>query len=234
MNVPLVLLVDDEPSIQRATATLLRSRGYAVSLAGSGREALEIFERDRPNFVILDLGLPDLDGAVVCARLRERADVPILVLSVRNDERSKVRALDAGADDYVAKPFGTEELLARVRAGLRRSTGPRSELRGRVEHGDFVIDFDRRRVFRGDSEIRLTPKEFDLLSLMASETGRVLTHKAISKRLWGVNAGSQQEPLRVLVGQLRKKIEPNPGQPRYILTEPWVGYRFAAESPGTD
>src|SRR6185503_3525540 len=185
MSTPLVLLVDDEPSIQQATSTLLRTRGYAITIAGTGTEALEYFERDRPSLVILDLGLPDLDGATVCERLRTRTDVPILVLSVRNDERSKVRALDAGADDYVMKPFGPEELLARVRAGLRRSGGQQQELRGRVERGDLIIDFDRRRVFREDTEIRLTPKEFDLLILLASQAGRVLTHRTIFKRLWG-------------------------------------------------
>jgi two-component system KDP operon response regulator KdpE len=229
MSTPLILLVDDEPSIQQATSVLLRSKGYAVTLASTGTEALEYFERGRPGLVILDLGLPDMDGATVCARLRIRTDVPILVLSVRNDERSKVRALDAGADDYVMKPFGPEELLARVRAGLRRSGGEQ-ELHGTVAHGDVLIDFDRRRVYRAEVEIRLTPKEFDLLILLASQAGRVLTHRAIFRRLWGVNAGSQQEPLRVLIGQLRKKIEADPAHPRLVLTEPWVGYRFAAES----
>jgi len=233
MTAPLILLVDDEPSIQQAISTLLRSHGYAVTVAGTGTDALEFFERDRPSLVILDLGLPDLDGATVCERLRARTDVPILVLSVKSDERNKVRALDAGADDYVTKPFGPEELLARVRAGLRRSVGQQKELHGRVERGELVIDFDRRRVYRAGTEIRLTPKEFDLLILLASQAGRVLTHRAIFKRLWGINAGGQQEPLRVLVGQLRKKVETDPSHPRYILTEPWVGYRFAAESPGT-
>jgi two-component system, OmpR family, KDP operon response regulator KdpE len=231
MSTPLILLVDDELSIQRATATLLRSRGYAVAVAGTGAEALEVFERERPSLVIVDLGLPDIDGTVVCQRLRARADVPILVLSVRGEERSKVEALDAGADDYVTKPFGPEELLARVRAGLRRSLGRDQELHGRAEVGELVIDFDRRRVYRGDSEIRLTPKEFELLTVLAAHVGRVLTHRAILKALWGANGASQQEHLRVLVGQLRKKLETDPAHPRYVLTEPWVGYRFAAENP---
>ena len=228
MSPPVILLVDDEPSIQQATSVLLRSRGYAVVVVATGTEALASFERILPSLVILDLGLPDIDGATVCERLRARTDVPILVLSVRNDERSKVRALDAGADDYVMKPFGPEELLARIRAGLRRSAG-QQELHGKVEHGDLAIDFDRRRVYRDDVEIRLTPKEFDLLILLASQAGRVMTHRAISRRLWGVNAGAQLEPLRVLVGQLRKKVEPDPAHPRYVLTEPWVGYRFSAD-----
>jgi two-component system KDP operon response regulator KdpE len=230
MSAPLILLVDDEPSIQRATATLLRSRAYAVVVAGTGAEALDMFDRERPNLVILDLGLPDVDGTTVCERLRARTDVPILVLTVRNEERSKVQALDAGADDYVTKPFGPDELLARVRAGLRRSLGRDQELRGRREVGELMIDFDRRRVHRGDAEIRLTPKEFDLLTLLTVHAGRVLTHRTILRALWGASGDSQQEHLRVLVGQLRKKIEPEPEHPRYVLTEPWVGYRFAAES----
>ena len=235
MSAPMLLLVDDEPSIQRATATLLRSRGYAVTVAATGSEALDVFERERPNLVILDLGLPDMDGTTVCRRLRARADVPILVLSVRGGERSKVEALDAGADDYVTKPFGPEELLARVRAGLRRSVGREQEMRGRLERGDLVIDFDKRRVYRHGDEIRLTPKEFDLLTLLVAHGGCVLTHRSIAKGLWGPSASAQQEHLRVLVGQLRKKLEPDPSRPRYVLTEPWVGYRFALDNqdPGS-
>jgi two-component system KDP operon response regulator KdpE len=227
---PGVLLVDDEPSIQRATATLLRSRGYAVTVAGSGADALSLFDRERPSLVILDLGLPDMDGTAVCRQLRERADVPILVVSVRGDERSKVAALDAGADDYVTKPYGPEELLARVRAGLRRSAGRGHEMHGRLERGELTIDFDRHAVYRSGEEIRLTPKELALLTLLASHEGRVLTHRAILKSLWGQSTGGGQEHLRVLVGQLRKKIEADPGQPQYILTEPWVGYRFDSEA----
>jgi two-component system, OmpR family, KDP operon response regulator KdpE len=229
MSLPLIMLVEDEEAIQRATATLLRSRGYAVTVAGTGGEALSIFDRDRPSLVILDLGLPDIDGTVVCQELRNRADVPILVLSVRGGERSKVEALDAGADDYVTKPFSPEELLARVRAGLRRSIGRKQDMHGRLERGDLIIDFDRRRVYRENEEIRLSPKEFDLLTLLAAHAGSVLTHRAIVKSIWGLNGNGQQEHLRVLVGQLRKKLEPDPSHPRYVLTEPWVGYRFAAE-----
>jgi two-component system KDP operon response regulator KdpE len=229
MSTSVILLVDDEVSIQRVTATLLRSRGYGVVLASTGAEALDVFERERPSLAIVDLGLPDMDGTVLCQQLRARADIPILVLSVRGEERNKVQALDAGADDYVTKPFGPEELLARVRAGLRRSVGPNLELHGQKDVGDLVIDFDRRRVHRGDLEIRLTPKEFELLTLLAAHADRVMTHRTILKALWGVNAASQQEHLRVLVGQLRKKLEIDPAHPRYLLTEPWVGYRFTAE-----
>jgi len=218
-------------SIQRATATLLRSRGYGVVLASTGGDGLDAFDRERPALVIVDLGLPDMDGTTVCQQLRARADVPILVLSVRDQERSKVEALDAGADDYVTKPFGPEELLARVRAGLRRSAGRDQELRGQKAIGELVIDFDRRRVDRGDREIRLTPKEFELLTVLASHAGRVLTHRTLVKALWGANGDGQQEHLRVLVGQLRKKLEVDPAHPQYIRTEPWVGYRFDPDKP---
>ena len=215
-----------EASAQRAGESNISS----LAIAGTAAVALELFDRERPGLVILDLGLPDMDGTAVCRQLRARADVPILILSVRGEERSKVEALDAGADDYVTKPFGPEELLARVRAGLRRSLGRDEVMHGRLERGELVIDFDRRRVYRGDMEIRLTPKEFDLLTLLVSHGGCVLTHRAILKGIWGINGTGQQEHLRVLVGQLRKKLEPDPAHPRYVLTEPWVGYRFAAES----
>lgn len=223
-----VLLIDDEVSLQRAMAPLLRSRGYAVTIAGSGREALELFSRDRPDLVILDLGLPDMSGLDVCRHLRELADTPILILSARGAERDKVAALDLGADDYITKPFGPEELMARVRVALRRSLGS-EVLRGHLTRGDLTIDFDRHRVHRGDDEIRLTPKEFELLTLLVSHAGRVLTHRSILKSIWGAPAVDQPENLRVLMGQLRKKIEPDPAKPRYLLTEPWVGYRFADE-----
>lgn len=224
-----VLLVDDEVSIQRAMAPLLRSRGYTVTVAGSGREALDMFERERPDLVILDLGLPDIDGSEVCRKVRNRADTPILILSARGEEKDKVAALDQGADDYVTKPFGPEELMARVRAALRRSLGREGTLHGQLTRGDLTIDFDRRRVHRGELEVRLSPKEFDLLTLLVTHAGRVLTHRFILKAIWGTHGIDQPEHLRVLIGQLRKKIEPDPANPRYLLTEPWVGYRFADE-----
>jgi two-component system KDP operon response regulator KdpE len=224
-----ILLVDDEVSIQRAMTPLLRSRGYAVSIAGNGREALEIFESERPDLVILDLGLPDMDGTEICLQIRKRAETPILVLSARGAEKDKVAALDQGADDYVAKPFGPEELLARVRAALRRSLGREGTLHGQLTRGDLTIDFDKRRVYRGKVEVRLTPKEFELLTLLVTHAGRVLTHRTILRAIWGTHGSEQPEHLRVLMGQLRKKIEPDPATPRYLLTEPWVGYRFADE-----
>ena len=225
-----ILLVDDELSIQRAMAPLLRSRGYSVTMAGTGREALDLFARERPDLVILDLGLPDINGIEVCRQVRELADTPILILSARGAEKDKVAALDQGADDYMTKPFGPEELMARVRATLRRSLGRETVLHGQLSRGGLVIDFDRHRVQRGDDEIRLTPKEFELLTLLVTHAGRVLTHRSILKSIWGSPARDQPEHLRVLMGQLRKKIEPDPARPRYLLTEPWVGYRFADDA----
>jgi len=225
-----ILLVDDEVSIQRAMAPLLRSRGYGVTVASTARDALDLFARDRPDLVILDLGLPDEDGADVCRQIRERSEIPILVLSARGAEKDKVSALDVGADDYVTKPFGPEELLARIRAALRRSLGRDAPLQGQMTRGDLTIDFDRHRVYRGEIEIRLTPRELELLTLLATHAGRVLTHRSILKAIWGTHAADQPEHLRVLMGQLRKKIERDPANPQYLLTEPWVGYRFADEA----
>ena len=224
-----ILLVDDELSIQRTTAPLLRSRGYEVTVAGTAREALASVEGDRPDLIVLDLGLPDMDGIEVCRRVRAQWDTPIVVLSARGAEQDKVTALDEGADDYVTKPFGPEELLARVRAAIRRAGASEAGETGQLQRGDLTIDFDRRRVLRGDAEIKLTPKELELLTLMARHAGQVLTHRMILKAIWGPNAVGQPEHLRVLMGQLRKKIEPDPSRPRYLLTEPWVGYRFAGE-----
>ena len=222
-----ILLVDDESSIQRAVGPLLRSRGYDVDAASTGKEALSAIEEKVPDLIILDLGLPDTDGLDLCQRVRERWEVPIIVLSARTTEPQKVLALDRGADDYVTKPFGPEELLARVRAALRRALSDQEPSIGQMVRGDLTIDFDRRRVSRQGEEIRLTPKEFELLTLMASRPGQVLTHRTILKAVWGPSAVDQPEHRRVLMGQLRKKIEPDPARPRYLLTEPWVGYRFA-------
>jgi two-component system KDP operon response regulator KdpE len=221
-----VLVVDDEPNILGTLAPLLRTRGYEVLTAMNGRGALDALDRDKPDLVILDLGLPDLDGVDVCRQIRETSNVPIVVLSARGAEGDKVRALDVGADDYVTKPFGAEELLARVRAGLRRSDAP-SPPSEPIARGDLVIDRERFRVLRAGEELRLTPKEFELLTFLAQHAGRVLTHRAILKAIWGPNAVDQPEHLRVLIGALRKKIEANPSSPKYILTEPWVGYRFS-------
>ena len=224
-----ILLVDDEGSIQRAVTPLLRSRGYDVETVGTGTDALRAAAERPPDLLILDLGLPDLDGTEVCRRIRKTLGLPIIVLSARGNETDKVSALDLGADDYVTKPFSPEELLARIRVALRRVfTGDEPEV-GQLRVGDLLIDFDRRRVARADGDIRLTPKEFELLALLAHNPDRVLTHRTILKAIWGANAVDNPEHLWVLIGSLRKKIEPDPVHPQYLLSEPWVGYRLVTE-----
>jgi two-component system, OmpR family, KDP operon response regulator KdpE len=222
-----ILLIDDEVPIQRAVAPLLRSRGYEVELAATGEEALELLRGAMPDLIVLDLGLPDMEGLDICRRVRAESAVPIIVLSARGAEADKVASLDLGADDYVTKPFGPEELLARIRVALRRVLSEDESATGRLQLGDLTIDFDRHRVLRGEDEIRLTPKEFDLLTVLMRNPGRVLTHRTILKAIWGPNAVNQPEHLWVLMAQLRKKIEPDPSHPRYLLSEPWVGYRLA-------
>jgi two-component system KDP operon response regulator KdpE len=222
-----ILLVDDEVAIQRTVGPLLRARGYAVSIAGTGADALRMVADQTPDLIVLDLGLPDLDGTEVCRRVRARSSAPIVVLSARGAEADKVNALDLGADDYVTKPFGPEELLARIRVALRRVMSNDQAETGHFRVADLTIDYDRRRVLRGYTEFRLTPKEFELLSLLVRNHDRVLTHRAILKTIWGANAVDQPEHLWTLVAQLRKKIEPDPANPLYLLSEPWVGYRFA-------
>jgi two-component system, OmpR family, KDP operon response regulator KdpE len=225
-----ILLVDDERSIQRSVAPLLRSRGYEVDVADNGTDALTRIAEEPPDLVVLDLGLPDIDGSEVCRRIRAESKMPIIILSARGGESEKVAALDIGADDYVTKPFGPEELLARIRVALRRVFSDGEPEVGRLQIADLTIDYDRRRVVRAGDDIRLTPKEFDLLSLFVRNADRVLTHRAILKAIWGPNAVNQPEHLWVLIGQLRRKIEPDPSNPRYLISEPWVGYRFATET----
>ena len=227
---PRILLVDDEAAIQRSGGALLRSRGYEVDIAGTGTDALKTAAERTPTLIVLDLGLPDVEGTEVCRRIRATSQVPIIVLSARGAEADKVNALDLGADDYVTKPFGPEELLARIRVALRRVASEESPETGVLRTGPLTIDYDRRRVLRDDTEIRLTPKEFELLSLLAHNHDRVLTHRAILKAVWGPNAVEQPEHLWTLVAQLRKKIEPDPAKPKFLLSEPWVGYRFVTES----
>jgi two-component system, OmpR family, KDP operon response regulator KdpE len=223
-----ILLVDDEIAIQRAVAPLLRSRGYEVDVVGTGRDAVDCVVERHPDLVVLDLGLPDLEGTEVCRRIRQVSKMPIVILSARGGEADKVAALDIGADDYVTKPFGSEELLARIRVALRRLEDTEGPERERMVVGDLVIDYNRRRVLRGDEEIRLTPKEFELFALLAHNVDRVLTHRTILKTIWGGNAVEQPEHLWVLMAQLRKKIEHDPGNPRYLLSEPFVGYRLVS------
>jgi two-component system KDP operon response regulator KdpE len=223
-----ILLVDDDVSIQRAVAPLLRSRGYHVDVACTGGEAVDAVVATPPDLIVLDLGLPDLEGEEVCRRIRAHTRAPVIILSARSGETDKVAALDIGADDYVTKPFGPEELLARIRVALRRLAEAGQPVAERVTVGDITIDFARHRVVRADEDIRLTPKEFDLLALLARNADRVLTHRAILQAIWGGNAVDQPEHLWVLMGQLRKKIEPDPATPRYLLSEPWVGYRLVS------
>ena len=229
---PRILVVDDEPQIARVLRTGLKTHGYDVRVAADGVSALETFDDWRPDLVVTDLAMPNLDGLELCRRLRAISLLPIIVLSVRGEEKTKVEALDAGADDYVTKPFGMDELLARVRAQLRRaSAAPSGEASSAVlEVGDFRVDLEARSVFVRETEVHLTPKEYDLLVYFLRHAGKVLTHRTLLGAVWGGNYTEQGEYLRVFVGQLRKKIEPNPSTPRYILTEPWVGYRFNPDS----
>jgi two-component system KDP operon response regulator KdpE len=222
-----VLVVDDEPQITRVLRTVLSSHGYQVRTAAEGESALTNFKEWSPELVITDLYMPHMDGVELCRRIREVSAVPIIVLSVKGEERTKVEALDSGADDYVTKPFGIDELMARVRAALRRSgaaSGP--EEIASFDAGDFRVDMDARRVHTQGREVRLTPKEFDLFVYMARHPNRVLTHAALLEAVWGQASQEQPEYLRVFMGQLRKKLEPDPSNPRYLVTEPWVGYRF--------
>ena len=222
-----VLVVDDEPQITRVLRTVLTSQGYQVSTAAEGQAALTSFAEFRPELVITDLYMPHMDGVELCRRVRESSNVPIIVLSVKGEERTKVDALDSGADDYVTKPFGIDELMARVRAALRRAGGSAAtEVIASFEAGDFRVDMDARRVHTHGREVRLTPKEFDLFVYMARHPNRVLTHAALLEAVWGEASQEQPEYLRVFMGQLRKKLEPDPSTPRYLVTEPWVGYRF--------
>ncbi|MFZ0286394.1 MAG: response regulator transcription factor [Terriglobales bacterium] len=220
-----ILVVDDEPQITRVLRTSLSSQGYDIRVANDGETALEIMKDWTPDLIITDLSMPNMDGLELCRRLRVRTKIPIVVLSVRGEERTKVQALDAGADDYVTKPFGIEELLARVRASLRRVPAE-SEQNSLIETGDFRIDLAAHKVTVRSGEVRLTPKEFDLLVYLARHAGKVVTHRALLGAIWGGQSTEQVEYLRVFVGQLRKKLEPEASSPRYIITEPWVGYRF--------
>jgi len=223
-----ILVVDDEPQIGRVLRTGLKTHGYDVRVAADGLSALETFNDWRPDLVVTDLSMPNLDGLELCRRLRALSQLPIIVLSVRGEEKIKVEALDSGADDYVTKPFGMDELLARVRAQLRRAVAPpQTEPAPAVlEVGDFRVDLDARSVFVRGGEVHLTPKEYDLLVHFVRNAGKVLTHHNLLGAVWGGDYTEQGEYLRVFVGQLRKKVEPNPSTPCYILTEPWVGYRF--------
>jgi two-component system, OmpR family, KDP operon response regulator KdpE len=221
-----ILIVDDEPQITRVLRTSFKAHRYDVRTAADGVSALDTFHDWRPDLIITDLQMPEMDGIEFCREVRKTSSVPIIVLSVRGEERTKVEALDAGADDYVTKPFGMDELLARVRAALRRNSARSADASENMEEGDFRIDLSAHVVFVRGAEIHLTPKEFDLLVFLFQNRDRVVTHRAILSAIWGGNFTEQTEYLRVFVGQLRKKIEIDAAAPRYIITEPWVGYRF--------
>jgi two-component system, OmpR family, KDP operon response regulator KdpE len=222
---PHILVVDDEPQITRVLRTSLSAQGYDIRVANSGEMALEIMKDWSPSMIITDLSMPSIDGVQLCRRVRAISQIPILVLSVRDKEQQKVEALDAGADDYVTKPFGMSELLARVRANLRRVPAE-NEVDTVIDMGDFRIDTAAHKVMVRQREVRLTPKEFDLLVYLARRPGKVVSHRTLLGSIWGGQSTEQIEYLRVFVGQLRKKIEADASSPRYIVTEPWVGYRF--------
>lgn len=222
-----ILVVDDEQEITLVLRSGLSTHGYDVRVAGEGEAALELFQAWTPDLVLTDLSMPNMNGLKLCQRLRAISAVPIIVLSVKGDEATKIEALDAGADDYVTKPFGMGELLARVRATLRRSPEASAEVTV-IEEGDFRIDLESREVHVAGKELRLSPKEFDLLAYFVSHPGKVLTHRTLLAKVWGGNYTDQTEYLRVFIRHLRKKIEPEPAKPRYILTDPWVGYRFVS------
>ena len=221
-----ILVVDDEPQITRVLKTTLSAKGYGIRTASDGEQALHEMKDWTPDLIITDLRMPNMDGLALCHAVRKESRVPIIVLSVKGEEGVKVEALDAGADDYVTKPFNVNELLARVRAALRRSAVPEEPEVPVIEVGKFRIDVSGRKVEVDDREVHLTPKEFDLLVYLAKHAGRVVTHRALLTAVWGPNSVQQPEYLRVFVGHLRKKLEPDESTPRYILTEPWVGYRF--------
>jgi two-component system KDP operon response regulator KdpE len=221
-----ILVVDDEPQITRVLKTTLSSLGYGTRVAGDGDEAVQIMKDWSPDLVITDLRMPNMDGLALCRHIRAQSRIPIIVLSVRGEEHTKVEALDSGADDYVTKPFSTKELLARVRAALRRTSVPEQPEAAVIETGDFRIDVEARNIRVKDREVHLTPKEFDLLVYLARHAGKVVTHRNLLAAVWGENSVQQPEYLRVFVGHIRKKIEADESEPRYIVTEPWVGYRF--------
>jgi two-component system, OmpR family, KDP operon response regulator KdpE len=227
-----ILIVDDDPQIRRVMRVTLTGQSYEVDDAKTGEEALERVREDRFDLVLLDMNMPGMGGLETCRLLREHSEIGIIMLTVRDTEADKVSALDAGADDYVTKPFNPPELLARIRAALRRTPAGQGAAIGRIALGKIAIDFDTRQVTRGTQRVRLTPKEFDLLRYLVSHPNKVVTHRELLQAVWGPDYGDEVDHLRVVINQLRKKIEVQPSKPAYLLTEPWVGYRLqlAAET----
>jgi two-component system KDP operon response regulator KdpE len=224
MNSASILVVDDEPQIRRVLRSTLTFRGYELVEASSGEEALELARKVKPDLILLDVNLPGMSGVETCREIRRLTDAPIIMLTVRNAERDKVLALDAGADDYVTKPFGIEELLARVRASLRRHSS--AEAIPAFQSKELSVDFESRRVSAAGEEVHLAPKEFEVLKHLIAQQGKPVSHRRLLQAVWGPEYGEETENLRVVINQLRKKIEKDPAQPKFILTEPWVGYRF--------
>lgn len=221
-----ILVVDDESQILRVLRMSLKAHRFDVRTASDGEAAIDLFNDWSPDLVITDLSMPLMNGLELCREIRKISQTPIIVLSVKGEERTKVEALDAGADDYITKPFGMDELLARVRATLRRLTKEDAKPERKIEIGDFSLNSETHQILLKNQEIHLTPKEFELLAYLIKNHGKVITHRTLLAAIWGGNFTEQTEYLRVFVGNLRKKIEPNPSKPIYILTEPWVGYRF--------
>jgi two-component system KDP operon response regulator KdpE len=224
-----ILVVDDEPAILRMVRTNLQRHEFRVEAAETGREALAAYDRFHPDLVLLDLGLPDLDGAEVIRAIRERSSTPIVVLSAREGEREKVAALDLGADDYLTKPFGVDELLARIRVALRHAARPARGAEAVFRTGDLAIDLEHRRVTVGAREVHVTPTEYELLKAFIAHPNKVLTDRMLLQQVWGSQYGSEAHYLHVYVARLRKKLEDDPQQPRYLVTEPGVGYRLLAD-----
>ncbi len=219
-----ILVVDDEPQIRRVLRSTLSNQGYVITEAKTGEEAVESVRKDKPDLVLLDVNMPGIGGIEACREIRQASEAPIIMLTVRNAERDKVQALDAGADDYVAKPFGIEELLARIRAALRRYAP--GEAFPPFVSKDVAVDFESRSLTVRGEDVHLTPKEFEVLKHLVANQGKPLTHRRLLQLVWGPDYGEETENLRVVINQLRKKIESNPAHPKYILTEPWIGYRF--------
>jgi two-component system, OmpR family, KDP operon response regulator KdpE len=224
VNDTTILVVDDEPQIRRVLRSTLSSSGYDVIEAKDGQEAVDMVIRERPSLILMDVNMPGMNGLEACSKIRLSFDGPIIMVTVRNSEHDKVLALDSGADDYVVKPFAIGELLARIRAALRRSAS--EDPLPKMETQQLSVDLEKRKVEVGGERVHLSPKEFDVLHLMMIQQGKPLTHKKILQTVWGPDHGEETENLRVVINQLRKKIEKDPARPRYILTEPWLGYRF--------
>jgi two-component system, OmpR family, KDP operon response regulator KdpE len=226
-----ILVVDDEPQIRRVMRSTLTAQGYTIMEAKTGEEAVESMRKERPDLVLLDVNMPGMGGIEACKEIRRSSEAPIIMLTVRNAERDKVLALDAGADDYVVKPFGIEELLARIRSALRRYSP--GDVLPPFMSKDVAVDFESRQVTIRGKSVHLTPKEFDVLKHLIANQGKPLTHRRLLQAVWGPDYGEETENLRVVINQLRKKIEVDPAKPKFILTEPWIGYRFQAAAAGS-